>query len=131
MLDLALHHGRGPVSLREVCERQEVSESYLENLMTPLRTAGLVRTERGYGGGYFLGRDPSEITLGDVVRAVDGSLAPVPCVDDSELCHRSAHCVTRVIWERLKQTMEAVLDGVTLATMVRMQRQTLSPGGGR
>ena len=126
MLDLALHYGRGPISLREVCERQEVSESYLENLMTPLRVAGLVRTERGYRGGYVLARDPSQITLGDVVRALEGSLAPVPCVDDNGECQRAPQCVPRIMWERLRNATEAVLDGVTLAGMARMQEDAPS-----
>ena len=122
MLDLALHRDDEPVSLREVCERQDVSESYLENLMSPLRAAGLVRTVRGYGGGYALARSPADITLGDVVRALDGSLAPVECVDKAGLCDRADGCVTRVIWTRVKRAMEGVLDDVTLSALVDMQQ---------
>ncbi|MFO7956679.1 MAG: Rrf2 family transcriptional regulator [Candidatus Brocadiia bacterium] len=121
MLDLALHFGQGPVSLREVCERQEVSESYMENLMAPLRHSGLVRTERGRHGGYALARNPAQITLGDIVRALDGPLEPVHCVNSPDECDRSAECVTRLMWEGLKDAADGYLDSVTLADMAEMK----------
>ncbi|MFC1969211.1 RrF2 family transcriptional regulator [Chloroflexota bacterium] len=121
MLDLAEHHGENCVSIKEVAERQEMSARYLENLMAPIRSAGLVRTERGNYGGYVLGKSPSEITLGEIVRLLDGNPALVPCIDDATFCHRSPYCVTRVIWYRLEEAVTNLLDGITLADMVQMR----------
>jgi len=130
MVDLAVHYKDGPITLRDISKRQEVSESYLENLMTPLRIGGLVRTERGNRGGYTLSRDPSQISLSEVVRILDGSLAPVACVDDETVCHRAPQCVTRRIWHRLQKAMVDVLDAISLADMVQMQRELVSPDEG-
>lgn len=125
MLDLAIHYEQGPVVMKDVAQRQEVSESYLENLMIPLRASRLVRTERGSRGGYTLGRSPSEITLGEIVRTLEGSLAPVFCLDDPKLCHRYSRCVTRVIWGRIHQAIAETLDGITLADLVKMHNEAV------
>jgi len=123
MLDLAVHYGEGPLVIGDVAHRQEVSEKYLENLMAQLRAGGLVRTARGSRGGYALSRSPSQITLGEVVRILDGSLALVPCLDDPELCHRVGRCVTRRIWSKLYERIADVLDNITLADMVQMHNE--------
>lgn len=126
MLDLAAHYGEGAVTIRDVSSRQEISERYLENLMAPLRDIGLVVTGRGKWGGYKLGCAPSDITVGEVVRALEGSLAFVPCTDNPALCHRASSCATRVVWLRLRQAMADVLDGITLADMVGIQAELSS-----
>lgn len=123
ILDLAVHYDEGPVVMRDVSRRQEVSESYLENLMIPLRAAGLVRTERGSRGGYTLNRPPDRITLGEIIQTLEGSLAPVFCVDDPQLCHRSERCVTRTIWGKVHEAIAGAVDNITLADMVKMYRE--------
>lgn len=120
MLDLAQHGTEEPVSLRAVADRQQLSESYLEQLVSPLRDAGLLRSVRGKQGGYMLARSPSEITVGDIVRAVEGPIAPVECVNDQvEVdCPRYPECPTRSVWLRLRDSITQVLDSINLADLV-------------
>lgn len=123
LLDLALHQSEGLVLLKDVAQRQEVSLPYLEHLIAPLIAAGLVKSTRGARGGVLLIKSPSEIKLSEVVQLLEGSLAPVDCVNDAKLCHRSASCVTRDIWTEMKRAMNQVLDSTTLQDLVERQRQ--------
>jgi Rrf2 family cysteine metabolism transcriptional repressor len=123
LLDLALHQGEGLILLKDIAQRQEVSLPYLEHLIAPLIAAGLVKSTRGARGGVLLLKPPSEIKLGEVVELLEGSLAPVDCVNDARLCHRSASCVTRDIWTEMKRAMNQVLDSTTLQNLVERQRQ--------
>ncbi len=123
MLDLAIHCSKGPVLLREIASRQRISEKYLERIMAVLVTAGLARSQRGQHGGFSLAKPPREIRLRQVVQAVEGTLAPVSCVDDQMLCEHVSGCVTREIWGELKQAMVGVLDSFTLAEMMEMQER--------
>ncbi len=123
LLDLALHQSEGLVLLKDVAQRQEVSLPYLEHLIAPLIAGGLVKSTRGARGGVLLIKSPSEIKLSEVVQLLEGSLAPVDCVNDAKLCHRSASCVTRDIWTEMKRAMNQVLDSTTLQDLVERQRQ--------
>ena len=123
LLDLALHRGEGLVLLKDIARRQEVSLPYLEHLIAPLIAAGLVKSTRGARGGVLLLKPPSEIKLGEVVQLLEGSIAPVDCVNDPELCHRSSFCVTRDIWVEMKEAMSRVLDSTTLQDLVERQKQ--------
>ena len=123
LLDLAVHEGEGLVLLKDVARRQEVSLPYLEHLITPLVAAGLVKSTRGARGGVLLLRSPSEINLGEIIQLLEGSIAPVDCVNDPKLCHRSGSCVTRDIWIEMKIAMSQVLDSTTLQDLVERQRQ--------
>jgi len=123
LLDLALHRDEGSVLLKDVARRQEVSLSYLEHLITPLVAAGLVKSTRGSRGGVLLLRSPSEIKLSEIIAVLEGSIAPVDCVNDPKLCHRSGFCVTRDIWIEMKMAMSQVLDSTTLQDLVERQRQ--------
>ena len=123
MLELALQAGAPSVSSRDVAARQEVSEKYVGQLLAQLRTAGLVHSVRGQGGGFRLARPPKEIRLLDVVLAFEGTLAPVPCVDEPDLCTRAPGCVTRDLWCELKESLEAPLRKSTLADLVRRHRK--------
>ncbi len=123
LLDLALHQGEGPVLLKDIARRQEFSLPYLEHLITPLIAAGLVKSTRGARGGVFLLKSPAEIKLGEVVQLLEGSIAPVDCVNDPKICHRSASCVTRDIWIEMKRAMSQVLDSTTIQDLVERQRQ--------
>ena len=120
MLDLALNFGQGPVSIKEVARRQDISERYLENIMTTLVSGGLAVSTRGKGGGFALTRSPNRIRLIDVIRAAEGSLAPVHCVDDPAKCERSGRCVTFEVWGMLNKAMTDLLSSITLQDMVRM-----------
>ena len=123
MLELALQADAPSVSSRDVAARHEVSEKYVGQLLAQLRTAGLVRSVRGQGGGFRLARPPKEIRLLDVVLAFEGTLAPVPCVDEPDLCTRAPGCVTRDLWCELKESLEAPLRKSTLADLVRRHRK--------
>jgi Rrf2 family protein len=126
MLDLALNSASGPVSLKDIALRQEISEGYLENLMSLLLAQGLVRSIRGKHGGFLLAKAPEEIRLDEVICTMEGSLAPVPCVDDPGRCNRSDSCVTLDIWGMLKRSMIDVLSSVTLHDMVEMHERKAS-----
>ncbi|MEA4900423.1 Rrf2 family transcriptional regulator [Desulfitobacterium sp.] len=121
MFDLAQHEGEGPISLKSIAERQGLSEHYLEQLVSGLRKAGLVESTRGAQGGYFLGKEASQIRVGDVIRVLEGSIAPVDCVseEDPECCQNSRYCVTRTVWEKMRDSITEVVDSITLEDMVQ------------
>jgi len=123
LLDLAAHQGEGLVLLKDIARRQEVSLPYLEHLITPLIAAGLVMSTRGARGGVSLLKPPSEIKLGEVVQLLEGSIAPVDCVNNPALCHRSTFCVTRDVWVEVKEAMSQVLDSTTLQDLVERQKR--------
>lgn len=123
MLELALEYGKGPVLLKEVAERQEISEKYLGHLILPLKAAGLINSTRGAHGGYTLAKAPQDITLAEVVQAVEGNLSVVECVSSPEVCSRVEVCVTRDIWSQLSEKMMEILESITLQDMVSRQKQ--------
>lgn len=118
MLDLALTGTAAPVSLRDVALRQDISDKYLEQIVTPLARAGLVRSVRGAGGGYLLTRAPEEYTVGEILRTLEGSLTPVSCVETGACCGRAEQCVTREVWEQIAAAVSGVVDHITLAGLV-------------
>ncbi|MDF9407664.1 MAG: HTH-type transcriptional regulator CymR [Pelotomaculum sp. PtaB.Bin013] len=122
MVDLAQYYSpHEPVPLVRVAERQGISEGYLEQLMTFLRKGGLVRSVRGAQGGYLLSREPARITAGEVVRCLEGPINPTGCVseDDPEICARAETCATRVMWERIRESIAGVLDSTTLEDLCK------------
>ena len=123
MLDLALNDHDRAVSLKDIAGRQGISEKYLENIMRTLVTSGFVRSERGKHGGFKLARPPERITLGGIIRQVEGSMSLVPCVDDPNLCERSSVCVTIDIWKKASAALIEVFGSVTLKDMVLMHRK--------
>jgi Rrf2 family protein len=118
MLDLALHEGQGPVLLKDLAERQGLSVKYLEQLVGPLRKAGLVKSKRGVRGGFQLSRAPEEIRMLEVVEAVEGSLSLVECVAHPKGCPRSADCATKEVWGKAADAIREVLAGISLADMI-------------
>jgi len=128
LVELALNHQNGAMSLSEIANQQDISVKYLAQIFPPLKAAGLVRSIRGPRGGYTLARDPSDIRLSDIVHVLEGSLAPVECVDAPDLCRRSGACVTRNVWETLRDRMEDVLQSMTLSDLAdeRTKLQELS-----
>lgn len=123
MLDLSLQHGQGPVLLRELAERQGLSAKYLDQLAGNLRTAGLLKSKRGVGGGIMLAKPPQQISLLEVVEAVEGALSLVRCVAHPEGCPRSQKCVTFEVWDELARAMRNVLSKITLADLARRHKQ--------
>jgi Rrf2 family protein len=127
MVDLAQHGDNGPVSRRDISERQEISADYLAQLFIPLQTAELVEGVKGPGGGYRLTRDPSLIRPGDVVRAVEGPVSVVhctlPCPDEGPACSRVDRCVTHLLWKRVSEAVTEVLDSVTLKDLADQAEQ--------
>ncbi len=123
LYELATRSDGPPVTLRQIAEGQGLSESYLEQLFLLLRRADVVRSIRGAQGGYVLARPAESITIGDIVRAVEGPIAPVACVAGDEDCarHDLNGCPTRPIWVKLAQCMNRVLDSITLADIARAE----------
>jgi len=120
MAELAQRYGTGPVSLSEVAAAQEVSLSYLEQVIRPLRRAGLLTSTRGASGGYTLARPPAAITVGDVIRVLEGAIVPIRCVSDqtcSPPCALEDRCATRSVWEIVRDRLTETLDGITLADL--------------
>jgi Rrf2 family protein len=131
MFDLALHSGEGAIALKSVAQREHISEKYLEHLFASLKKAGLIHSVRGAQGGYRLARSPEEITLGDIIRVLEGPVAPTECVIDEnggEKCDRSVECVMRSIWCRVRDQINDVLDSITLAEVVEEQRKRSGQG---
>ena len=122
MVCLAENTGRAKRLTRtEIATHEEISADYVEQLMAPLRTAGLVRSHRGRHGGFSLGRPAEEITVADVLQAVEGPLSIVPCVR-SETCDRAMNCPTRPVWQRASDALQRVFSETTIADMVNQDR---------
>ena len=119
MLDLAIQPGDSAVPLRDVAERQEISAKYLEQIVTQLARGGLVRSVRGAGGGYLLTRTPEEYTVGEILRQLEGNLAPVSCVSGGSCCGRADRCVTLEVWQQIQDAVDGVVDNITLADLVK------------
>jgi Rrf2 family protein len=121
MVELARHHGSGPVSLSEMAVHEDLPRPYLEQLVVSLRAAGLVTSTRGAHGGYELTRNPSEIRMGHVIEALEGPIAPMVCAseapDHAMLCSRTGFCNVNLLWVRVRDAVVGALDSVTLAEL--------------
>jgi len=127
LLDLALHEGEAPVLLKDIAQRQQISLPYLEHLITPLIAGGIVWSTRGARGGVSLARPPEQVKLSEVIQLLEGSIAPVECVNNPGVCSRSELCVTRDIWCELKKAMNGVLESTTLQDLVERQKRKERP----
>jgi Rrf2 family cysteine metabolism transcriptional repressor len=121
MVELAHQYGKGPIALGQIAESEKLSLPYLEQVVMPLRQAGLVHGLRGAHGGYVLVRPPETISVGAVIRAVEGSLIPMPCVRDdlSMPCERENSCAARNVWGLVHARLAEALDGMSLADLSR------------
>jgi len=128
MAELARRYGSGPASLTEIAEQEELPRAYLEQLVLGLRDAGLVRSTRGAHGGYELARAPELIVMGEVLRALEGPIAPMICASDDSshlACSRSGYCTVNFMWVRVRDAIAGALDSMTLADLVpQLIRQT-------
>jgi len=121
LLDLTLHYEEGPVQIHDVAERQQIPPKYLEQILLLLKRFGFVQSRKGPGGGYFLAHPPAEITLGAVVRALEGPLAPISCVSVTGYrecgCPDPETCGLRAAWKEARDALAAVLDSTTFADL--------------
>ena len=117
MYDLALNVEGGPQSIKAIAEREGIPEAYLEQLIAVLKREGLVNSTRGAQGGYVLARKPEEITVGDVLRALEGGRGLVDCLDEEDACGKSCACPSRIVWMKLRDGLNAIVDGITLRDM--------------
>lgn len=123
MVDLAEHREEGYIALKDIAARQEISKKYLEQIIPILNRSGLLLANRGFQGGYQLARKPSEITVGEVLRMTEGSLAPVACMDRPAAdCPRSASCPTLPVWRGLYEVVNNYLNGITLQDVLEQKR---------
>ena len=127
LLDLALHQGEGPILLKDIARRQQISLRYLEQLIPPLIAGGIVRSTRGPKGGVSLAKTPGEIKLSEVIRFLEGSVAPVECVSNPETCPRSDLCITHEIWSEIQKAVNGVLGSITLQDLVERQKGKEQP----
>lgn len=119
MLELGRHEGEGCVPLPVIAENQQISEKYLESIVSVLAKARLVEGQRGKGGGYRLARPLSECSVGEILRLTEGSLAPVSCLDgDTNACPRAGQCSTLPMWEKLDRLINGYLDSVRLSDLL-------------
>ncbi|MTI61337.1 MAG: Rrf2 family transcriptional regulator [Firmicutes bacterium] len=119
MIDLAVHENIGAIPLREIAEREKISEQYLEQLFANLRKSGLVKSVRGAQGGYLLNHPAEEITVKDIITALEGPIAPAECVIDDYDCDYNSNCVTQKLWIQVKKRIDEFFDSVTLASLKR------------
>ncbi len=122
MLDLALNDTEKPVRIKEIASRQNISDKYLEQIISVLNKARYVRSIRGPQGGYLLTKKPEEYTVGMILRLTEGSMAPVDCIDDEiTACPRMEDCATVIVWKKLNEAINGVIDNITLADLVDWQ----------
>lgn len=122
MLDLAVRGSGEPIRLKDVAQRQRISEKYLEQIISILNKAGYVRSVRGPQGGYTLAKAPGEYTAGMILRLTEGSLAPVDCVENGQgLCDMESECATQILWKKMNEAISEVVDNVTLEDLIEWQ----------
>ncbi len=119
MFQLSLHYGEGPIPLKQIADIQSLSENYLEQLFSALRKEGLIDSVRGAQGGYMLSKDPDQITVGQILRTLEGNMAPSDCVIDNDFgCEKESKCVTKLVWLKIKDSIDEVIDSISLQDMI-------------
>ncbi|MBI4596339.1 MAG: Rrf2 family transcriptional regulator [Candidatus Tectomicrobia bacterium] len=128
VLDLALHHNQGVVPIQDIAHRGDMPVKFLEQILLHLKKAGLVNSKRGVGGGYYLSKDPSEITVGSVLRVIEGGIAPIACVskDHYQACEDEYVCSLKPVWERVREAISSVVDNTTFSDLVEISRELAS-----
>lgn len=122
MIDLAMNAGESPVRVKDIASRQDISEKYLEQIIALFNKAGYVKSIRGAQGGYLLTKEPTEYTAGMILRLAEGSIAPVSCVDvDAQSCEKKGACVSAMLWQKVNDAVNEVVDNTTLQDLVDWQ----------
>lgn len=131
LIDLGLYSENETVSIASIAARQNISESYLEQLIAKLRKAGLVTSIRGAGGGYKLAKPAAEISVGDILRALEGSLDPVECpgLKEESSCGGSEFCVTKYVWQRINDSINQAVDEIKLDQLIEESRNVKDAAG--
>jgi Rrf2 family protein len=119
MMELAQRFDEGPVQMGDIAKRQGISVKYLEQIIIPLKKAGLITSVRGPKGGHLLAKSPDEITVGEVVKVLEGNIDLAHCIQSPEICDKSDTCPTRDIWEKATKAMKNQLDSITLADILK------------
>jgi len=127
LLELALHWNEKPVLLKDIAQRQRIPLPYLKHLIGPLVQGGIVKSTRGIQGGIRLLKPPEKVMLSEVIPLLEGSLAPVECLDKPETCPHSSRCVTQDIWDEVKEAINKVFESITLQDLVERQSQKGQP----
>lgn len=127
MVDLAQNYGQGPQTLRQIAERQQVPEMFLEQIIGALRRKGFVESVRGAQGGYLLAKSPDEISIGALMRLLDGPILMADCMAEGGSCARSECCPSKAVWERLTRYFNQMADSITLSDMLT-DRPAQKPG---
>lgn len=117
MVDLAIHYGEAPISIKVISQRQNISEYYLEQLFSPLRKAKLINSIRGAQGGYVLNREPKDIKVSEIMYVLEGPIEIADCIEGSE-CDNIDCCATRLLWTKIKNSIDEVMEGITLQDIV-------------
>ncbi len=125
ILQISLQGEKAPVMARSIAEEQEVSEPYIDQLLIPLRTSGLIRSFRGRRGGYQLAVDPAKLTILDIVEALDGKLSIIDCLNEKE-CSRKTICATRIVWEKVDRALRESLSSMTLQELCEIDQRFLA-----
>ena len=123
VVDIAHHCTSEPASLSSIAARQKLSEGYLEQIIAKLKKAGIVLSARGSGGGYRLAKAPEDITVGDVLRALEGDLTVCECQERKDICGLFDQCVTKYVWERINNSINHVVDTMTIREVIRFGEQ--------
>lgn len=118
MLDLAINYSDSFIPLKAIAQRQEISDKYLEQIITVLSKAGFVQSARGAQGGYRLARRPEQYTVGSILRLAEGSIAPVACLECESMCDKMDNCITLGLWKKMQQAIDGVVDNTTLADLI-------------
>jgi Rrf2 family protein len=122
MFEIAKGYSKGPITIKEISERQEVSVAYLEQILNKLRKAGLITSVKGPGGGYVLSKDPDSVSIGEILRELEGPVAITSCLDPNEGCMRVDSCVTHLLWKSLGEKIGEFLDAMTLRDLLKGNR---------
>jgi len=123
VLELASHYGKGPIDLKEIAKKENIPIKYLEQVIIPLRTNGLVKSIRGSKGGYSLTKPPSEVCLNDLIEILEGPTDLIECLKDPKVCQKSSICVARDVWKEVSDAIHNIFHSITLEDMVNRKRE--------
>jgi Rrf2 family protein len=125
ILELAKHHGQGPLAISQIAASQAIPQRFLENILNELRPTGLIESRRGIQGGYLLTRDPAALSVGEIIRLVDGPMDPVKCIGDRSgpCCPLKDNCSLFHLWTRAKEAIEDVYDNASFQDLVDQEKQ--------
>ncbi len=123
ILDLSVHYKGEPVQIKDIAKREKLSIRYLENIFTQLKAAGIINSEKGRGGGFYLAKKPEKITMLDIVQSVEGNLSIVDCVDSPSKCKKASICVSREVWEKISVGVKEILKNITLNDLIQSYKK--------